>query len=165
MNRRLFLSSFLGFLKPELPKDDKSPFYHKINIDPNVVSYEMIDESEAIYSFNSDNKLLCYRLDRFCQIYNYDYYGNEIRYECSDGSWHEYKRNIFNGKVISFKDNTGYWEEFEYDFDGNLKSFTNSNGEFAKYNFNLSNELLSLNTSFNKKVSKTVFGKNLKRIL
>lgn len=165
MNRRLFLSSLLGFLKPELPKKDKKPFYFERSKDPNVVSYEMTDEFEAVYSFNANNQLLCYRLDKFYQIYNYDYYGNEIRYECSDGSWHEYKRNIFNGKIVYFKDNTGYWEDFEYDLNGNLKSFTNSTGEFIKSKFDLSNELLSSNTSFNKKVSKTVFGKNLKRIL
>ena len=59
--------------------------------------------------------------------YTYDAHGRVLTYKNSDGCWDEYARDA-QGKVLTFKDSNGNWGKYTYDAQGNELTLKDSTG-------------------------------------
>ena len=92
-----------------------------------------------IYEYNG-NQLYYENSDGFWMKYEYDDRGNMLYFEDSNGYWDKYEYDD-NGNRIYYEDSDGYWEKREYDDKGKMLYWEDSDGEWGKFEYDKGNKI------------------------
>ena len=106
-----------------------------------VVNSNLLSQIEWLYS----KKLLRtpVMIETPDTIIHYNKNGNKIRCENSNGFWEEWQYDENGNPIKKYKNSNGFWEEWQYDENGNQIRCQDSDGAWKEWQYDENGNLVS----------------------